>query len=161
MISRIQRLLLVLFVVIAVDQALKFWVYSSLPSMRWHNFSYPFGGIGVFQDFLGGIDFAIVNQANKGAAWGLFSDWPHSLLVARALVTAVLLLWFLRTKREKALFPLALIIAGALSNIGDFFFYGHVVDMFSFRFWGWDYPVFNIADSSIFCGVALFLLRRP
>ena len=42
---------------------------------------------------------------------------------------------------------------GALCNILDYFFYGHVIDMLHFVFWGYDYPVFNVADSFICIGV--------
>ena len=47
-----------------------------------------------------------------------------------------------------------MVAAGALGNVLDIFLYGHVVDMFYFVFWGWSYPVFNLADASIFIGIA-------
>ena len=48
-------------------------------------------------------------------------------------------------------------LAGALGNIVDSLFLGHVVDMIHVVFWGWDYPVFNVADSFIFLGCLGFL----
>jgi lipoprotein signal peptidase len=31
--------------------------------------------------------------------------------------------------------------------------------MFCFIFWGYVYPVFNIADAAIFCGILMMLLE--
>jgi signal peptidase II len=75
----------------------------------------------------------------------------------RLLLIAVLLLYYYRAERAYR-YALALIIAGALGNVLDIFFYGHVVDMFHFVLWGYQYPVFNVADSSIFCGVLLYIV---
>ena len=48
---------------------------------------------------------------------------------------------------------MTLILAGAISNVIDTFVYGHVVDMIHFTFWGYDYAVFNLADSAVCLGV--------
>jgi signal peptidase II len=50
-----------------------------------------------------------------------------------------------------------LIIAGGIGNILDYFIYGHVVDMFHFILWGYSFPVFNVADASIFMGIVSLL----
>lgn len=54
--------------------------------------------------------------------------------------------------------PLILIIAGAVGNVADFFLYGHVVDMLHFVFWGYDFPIFNVADSAISIGIGLLFV---
>ncbi len=46
-----------------------------------------------------------------------------------------------------------LILAGALGNWIDRIRFGSVVDFLDFRIW----PVFNVADSAISVGVALYL----
>lgn len=132
--------------VIGLDQLTKLWVHI-------HGLYIP-----VFEDFLG-IQFAIRHTINYGAAWGLFSDFQYPLLIARLLLIGGMLFYLIKGKRPlmwRA--PLTLIIAGALSNVLDFFFYGHVVDMIHFTFWSFDYPVFNIADSAVFLGVAWLAL---
>jgi signal peptidase II len=52
-----------------------------------------------------------------------------------------------------------MILAGAVGNVFDCIVYGHVIDMFCFIFWGYIYPVFNIADAAIFCGILMLLLE--
>jgi signal peptidase II len=146
-------------VIFLADMLIKFMTHSYLPVMTQEYLWYPYGGIAVFQNFLG-IEFSISHSINRGAAWGIFSDYQHALIVVRLILVigliAYLLIW---NKRTALRFPLVLIIAGALGNIVDYFFYGHVVDMFHFILWGYDFPVFNLADTSIFLGIcSLFLL---
>jgi signal peptidase II len=98
---------------------------------------------------------------NKGAAWGFFASMQLILLWARCAIILVLFLYLFLAKfsflRNLALVG---ILSGAIGNVLDFFIYGHVVDMFYFRFWGYSFPVFNVADASIFCGALLLFLLQ-
>ena len=49
----------------------------------------------------------------------------------------------------------AVIIAGTLGNFIDRIFRGYVVDFFNFTY----FPVFNIADIALCCGVGLIILQ--
>lgn len=122
------------------------------------NRSYPYGGVGIFQNFFG-IEFSISHTTNTGAAWGAFQSIPWILVAFRIALIACLVAYFVwgtcfswgrLSNKERV--PLLLIIVGAFSNVVDTFTYGHVVDMLHFVLWGWDFPVFNIADSAIFIG---------
>lgn len=143
-------------IILLLDLVSKFFVQAYLPHYTWW---FPYSGIGVFKNFLG-IEFSIVHATNTGAAWGILADWQHELLYLRiGLVSALLIYSLFFNTRKSWGFPLAFIIAGALGNVIDFFLYGHVIDMIHFILWGYDYPVFNIADSAIFIGITwLFLL---
>jgi signal peptidase II len=58
---------------------------------------------------------------------------------------------------------LALILGGAIGNVIDRIMYGHVIDFLDFHVNNWHWPAFNVADSAIFVGAALFIvdeLRR-
>ncbi len=88
-----------------------------------------------------------------GAAWGVLADFPNALVVVRILLIAALIIYFLGVNQRAAWnTPLCLIISGAIGNVIDYFHYGYVVDMIQFSFWGYEYPIFNIADSAIFIG---------
>ena len=145
--------------VLALDVATKFWIHTHLPHFSLEPYTYPYGGIGVFKDFFG-IEFSLTHATNRGAAWGSFANYHTPLLYLRLILVAGLIIYtFLINKNVNWRIPLMLIVAGALGNILDFFVYDHVVDMFQFIFWGYRYPVFNVADSAIFIGIAwLFIV---
>jgi signal peptidase II len=142
---------------LGVDLSSKAYVHSHIPTIGASVSAYPFGGIGVFRNWHG-IDFSIVHLVNKGAAWGAFSSLQDYLLYVRVAIIGGLLayLFFVKTSAFR-LFSLMLIATGAIGNVIDYFVYSHVVDMFYFIFWGYSYPVFNVADSAIFVGIAFLL----
>lgn len=145
----------VLFVmVLFFDQLSKWLTDHYLPMMNQSAPFYPYGGIGVFDNVLG-IEFSISHLTNFGAAWGAFADFQVYLLALRIILIVALAYYTLLLNTQSGwVYPLALVMAGAIGNVIDYFMYGHVVDMIHFIFWGYDYPVFNLADSAVFIGVA-------
>lgn len=144
--------------VFAIDAFTKYLTHTSLPVMSRQTLWYPYGGIGVFKDFMG-IEFSITHQINHGAAWGVLSNYQLPLLYFRIALVVTLFLYALFFNKNRGWsIPLALIISGAAGNILDYFLYGHVVDMFHFVLWGYDFPVFNVADSAIFLGIASLII---
>jgi len=112
----------------------------------------------VFDNFFG-IKMQIGYAINSGAAWGVFSDYPGLLVSFRILLISVIAVYLLfYNKQASWTLPLVCILAGALGNVTDYFLYGYVIDMIQINFWGYDYPVFNIADSAIFIGAVWLLL---
>ena len=143
--------------IVCVDFISKWWVHHSITPMQWAPAMFPYGGIGLFQ---GSVECSIVHVMNRGMAWGHFSGAFVFLLVARILTVGGLLIYMLKKPRS---FPLMLIVGGAIGNIVDCFLYGHVIDMIHCVFWGYSYPVFNLADSAICVGaigLAIQALRR-
>ena len=142
-------------VLLAIDQLSKWWVFTHLPVIDSFSYWYPYGGIPVFKD-LGGIEFSINYMTNTGAAWGILGNYQNALIVLRiGLIIGLICYLFLINSHPSWRFPLVLIITGALGNVIDFFLYGHVVDMLHFVLWGFDFPVFNIADSAISIGIVI------
>jgi len=150
--------LYVAILVFILDFTSKFLTHNYLPRMRSSWLWYPYGGIGVFKDFFG-IEFSLSHQINQGAAWGLFRDFQMPLLYLRIVLVIFLIVYaFWLNKQKNWSIPLALIISGAACNIFDYFLYGHVVDMLHFILWGYDFPVFNIADSAICIGIVWIII---
>lgn len=138
--------------IIALDALSKAWV-SGLVQNGPSGLPYV-----VFSDFYG-IQMQITHAINMGAAWGVLADFPNALVFVRVLLIASLIVYFLGVNRRiQWNAPLTLIISGAIGNVIDYFRYGYVIDMIQFRFWGYEYPVFNIADSAIFVGSIWILL---
>ena len=124
------------------DFTLKYWVF--------HNISKPFV---VFSTPFG-INFSIDYATNCGGAWGMLSSFQIPLLIFRIIIVIILAWYFFLHRSICVVF----IIIGALCNIFDNFYYGYVIDMLHFTFWGRSYGIFNLADGMIFIG-AIGLLR--
>lgn len=157
--KRALRLFLVALPIFCIDYVTKALTSFFIQPIEYASTLFPFGGIPIFQNFFV-IDFCLNNVGNRGAAWGVFGSMQEGLLIFRMVVIIGLFGYLVFSPKSKPHhFPLTLVIAGALGNVVDYFIYGHVIDMFHFIFWGYSYPVFNIADSAIFCGVAWMLLQ--
>jgi signal peptidase II len=97
---------------------------------------------------------------NTGAAWSIFSGNGELLGVAGVVVLATIFFTrkHLNVKQRYNQIIYGTICAGILGNIIDRLLYGHVVDFVDVRFGSYRWPVFNIADSAICCGVFLCFL---
>ena len=154
----LSTLLLTIFL-FSLDFISKYWVHHHLPRIEFANSFYPYGGIAIFKDFFG-IDFCITHAANTGGAWSLLSTYPHLLLYLRLVIILSLFIFIIfYNKNPSRHIPFILIAIGAVGNILDTFIYGAVVDMLYFNLWGYSFPIFNIADTLIFCGVASLVVQ--
>lgn len=110
-------------------------------------------GLVFMKNFLG-IKGAINLTFNTGAAWGLFSSLQIPLLIVRmAVILGMLLYLFFKEHKEWIEWPMLFILVGALGNVADFFLYGSVIDFIQLNFWGYHFPLFNLADALISGGV--------
>ena len=154
------KFLVVALLILGVDIASKAYVNAHIPYLGLASPYFPYGGISIFQGVLGGIDFSINHVHNMGAAWGAFSSFQSLLMVLRLVIIVFLIVYLVGFNKEKVrTFPLLFVISGAVGNIVDYFVYGHVIDFLHFKFWSYSYPLFNVADSAIFCGVAFLILH--
>jgi signal peptidase II len=108
--------------------------------------------------------FNLVLAYNKGAAFSFLANeggWQRHLFTAIGVGAALYIVYLLKRHSGQRLFcwALALILGGALGNVIDRLVYGHVIDFLDFHWKGFGhFPAFNIADSAICIGAALFVL---
>jgi signal peptidase II len=145
--SRLPQWLLLAAAVIALDQASKLWVWSSL-------------GLGNSLTLLPVFDLVCV--LNPGASFSLLADaggWQRWLFTGLALAVSAWLLAMLRRHAAERLLPaaLALILGGAVGNVIDRIRLGAVIDFIQVHAGGAYFPAFNVADSAITVGVILML----
>ena len=137
--------------IVVFDQWSKYWAVSYLGGSN--NLT-----LTVFLEFHLGF--------NSGAAFGMlsqFSGWQRWFLVAVSmLVSLFLALWLLRLDHDASVWlklSLSLILGGALGNLIDRMVSGLVVDFIAFHIGSWYFPTFNIADTAITSGAALFIYQ--
>lgn len=137
-------------VLLIVDQITKTAIFRSIN---------PFDVRSVIPDF-----FNLVHVRNKGAIFGFFSNADSSFIFVLLTVFSLAALglvvyYFIKTPVSEKLMnvSLSLILAGALGNQIDRIMRGYVIDFLDFKFWGWHWPSFNVADSCISTGAVLLI----
>jgi signal peptidase II len=109
------------------------------------------------------LDFTRLH--NTGAAFSLLADasgWQRWFFMALALTVSIFItLWLRRIDpARQTLLPagLALVMGGALGNVVDRIWHGHVIDFIHVHWQQHYFPAFNVADSAITLGAALLIL---
>ncbi|MBR2676631.1 MAG: signal peptidase II [Solobacterium sp.] len=138
---------ILIILLIVADQATKAMISAS-PEQ--------FGNLEVIHDF-----FYITYVKNTGAAWSMLAGQRVflSLLAAAAILVMIFYLnKMLRDNNKLSAFALALMIAGAAGNLIDRLMLGYVRDFLNFYIFGYDFPVFNVADICLTVGVFLLII---
>ena len=131
--------------VLLLDQATKWWVQQTMPDRP---------PIEVLGDWL-----QITYTLNPGAAFSMGGSFTVILSVIAVGVSIVIVRVASRLGSVAWAVALGGILGGALGNLSDRIlrepgpFRGHVVDWISVPNW----PVFNVADSAIFCSAVLMV----
>ena len=137
---------IILFVVIlALDQVTKFAAASSLSLQQ--RFT-------IIPGF-----FHLTYIENRGAAWSMLEGkmWFFYIVTVIALVAMVL---FYRNQEPSNVWiqiALVLMMSGTVGNFIDRLCLHYVRDFLDFIILGYDFPVFNIADSALCIGVFLII----
>ena len=132
---------LIVLVLIAADQGLKYWVVTHL-------------ALGESAPLLPGV-MQLTRLHNTGAAWSSFSGMTTVLAaVTVVLIVGVIVLLVKGIVRHPVgVAGCLLILGGGIGNLIDRIFRGYVVDMFNLQLF--QYPVFNIADCFVVIGAIL------
>lgn len=102
--------------------------------------------------------FNLVNVENTGAAFSMLSNMGNRFFITIAILAIAFIVYLLMKTKESPL-SLAFILGGALGNLADRLYYGHVRDFLDFHVAGWHWPAFNVADSALTVGLALLLIQ--
>lgn len=138
-------LALIAGLIIAVDQITKAMVRANL----------GFGDIWAPWDWM--IPYArIIYWYNTGVAFGMFQGSGQIFTVLSFLVSLAIIYYFPRIPAHETWMRVALCLqlGGAVGNLIDRIAFGHVIDFISVG----TFPVLNVADASITCGVAIMIL---
>ncbi|MDF2903312.1 MAG: lspA [Bacillus sp. (in: firmicutes)] len=103
----------------------------------------------------------ITSHRNRGAAWGILQGQMWFFYVITVIVIIGIIYYIQTVAKGKWLLgvSLGLMLGGAIGNFIDRVFRKEVVDFINTYIFGYDFPVFNIADSSLVLGVSLLMIH--
>lgn len=99
--------------------------------------------------------FHLTYILNPGAAFGMLAHRTEIFVIVSLAAIGLVIAFYRKILSQPFWIQLALALqlSGALGNLTDRLRTGYVVDFLDLRVW----PIFNIADMAIVCGVAIFL----
>jgi len=163
------------FAIIIIDQLTKMMVKGSPWSWL------PFKGV-PYNSSRPMIDdiLRLTYIENPGIAFGINIPEMKVFFAVFSIVASIVILWYMKRNKHRLntgeRVALAMILGGAIGNLIDrvFYgviygerglFYGYVVDFIDFGYKKNWWPVFNIADMAVSCGVILLIIllfkRKP
>ena len=104
--------------------------------------------------------FRFILAKNTGIAWSLFSNDTVIITIVTMIIIFFFIKYILDNKNGNKLYNVcyAMILGGAFGNLLDRVFLGYVIDFLDFNIFGYDYPIFNLDDTFIVCGIILILV---
>jgi len=128
---------------VALDRAVKWFEVAGI-------------GVGQTVEAIPGV-LNLSHVQNRGVGFGLLEGVVWVPILIAVLVCAAIACAYLRLRPLPKLVAVALGLlgAGAIGNLIDRLFFGHVIDLFEIAFIR--YPVFNIADSMVTVGSILLV----
>lgn len=96
---------------------------------------------------------------NHGAAWSMFNNQTIFLISVSLVILVILFryqVFFKMNIRNKIAF--GLVYGGLLGNLLDRVMFGYVRDFLDFTIFGYNYPIFNLADTCLVIGVILLII---
>ena len=104
--------------------------------------------------------FNITYVRNTGAAFSIFSGNTFLVMIVSFIIIIGIILYISKNKPSNKIEKISysLILGGAIGNFIDRIIYGYVRDFIEIDIFGWDYPIFNLADVFVVVGVILLVI---
>ena len=98
---------------------------------------------------------------NTGAAWGMLAGKISLFLIVSVVAAIGIIYYFMKSASYQKLtrFGLVLVFGGLIGNLIDRLAFGYVRDFIDFIIFGYNFPIFNVADMAITIGMALVILE--
>lgn len=139
-------LYIITLVLLMLDQIIKYIVDKSLDLMQ---------SIKVIENF-----FSITYVRNDGAAWSILSGNRIFLIMITIVAMILIYVFFIKNKKLSRLenVTYGILYSGIIGNLLDRIFIGSVIDYLDFNIFGYNFPVFNLADMCIVISVILLVI---
>lgn len=143
-----RKLVIITLMVFLLDQLIKYFVCKYLTNVT------------IFPGFL-----SLVYAENTGVAFSMFSG-GRVLIILISFILLMFLGYLLHkeylSKNKKDItidFTYGLLFGGILGNLFDRIIRGVVIDYVSLNLFGYNFPIFNLADLMITIGVILMAIQ--
>lgn len=104
--------------------------------------------------------FYITNVKNYGAGFSILQNQRIFLIIVTIIAIIFVAYLLIKSKNSEPLNRVCyiLIIGGAIGNLIDRITLGYVIDFLDFYIFGYDFPVFNLADCFLTVGCFLLII---
>ena len=95
---------------------------------------------------------------NTGGAWSIFSDSTWLLVIVSLIALGLIIFTLIKSKSTLYNIFASVFTGGLIGNLIDRIFNSKVTDFLDFKIFGYDFPVFNIADIFIVVSALVIML---
>ncbi|MGP4072580.1 signal peptidase II [Piscibacillus sp. B03] len=137
---------IITLLIIIFDQATKWTVASNMNL---------YDSVEVIPGF-----FWITSHRNTGAAWGILEGQMWLFYIVTVIVIGIIV-YYMQLYKDSypwLMVGFASILGGAIGNFIDRIFLQKVIDFIDLNIFGYDFPIFNVADSALTVGVTLVII---
>lgn len=135
-----KKIFIISFIILIIDIISKRLVIGNLATSE---------SVSVIDNF-----FRITYAENTGVAFSLIEGYVGFIIMMTVIVIIMIFKYVKSNNINKyEEIGYSFILGGALGNLLDRVIYGYVIDFLDFNIFGYDFPIFNIADSFIVIGV--------
>lgn len=145
-VKRIKIVIITMFLAVLLDQIIKLIISYNMNVND---------SIVIINNF-----FKITYAHNIGAAWSILSGGRIILIILGIVAINLIYVFFINNKElnKKQQIIYGLLLSGILGNLIDRIIYGYVIDYLDFNIFGYNYPIFNLADILIVISVILIII---
>lgn len=102
--------------------------------------------------------FSLTYVQNFGAGFSIMQNARTTFLIITPICLIGFTYLFIRSNDKLSKTALLLMISGTIGNFIDRIVRIYVVDFLDFIIFGWDFPIFNVADIFLTIGVCLYII---
>ena len=142
--NNILLVIILISIFLGLDLLLKYLVSTYLTSII------------IIDDF-----FSLTYVLNDGAAFSILASKSY-LLIFFSLLCFIFILYELKNNITDRVLSIgySLVVSGLLGNLIDRLVDGYVIDYLAFKIFGYNYPIFNLADTLIVLGIVIVLIKE-
>lgn len=102
--------------------------------------------------------FYLTYVKNYGAALSMFQQQFFFLILIGIVASSIIVYYVLKSNTKN--FGYALLFGGIIGNLIDRVLYHYVIDYMGFELFGYQMPIFNLADMAIVFGAIIIVLGK-